>query len=52
MLQNVERQHSTEIDVINGVAVRVGKQVGVSVTVNEILTNLIKCLEHSYLKII
>ena len=50
MLQDVERQRPTEIDVINGAVVRIGKQVGVSVTVNEILTNLIKGLERSYLK--
>lgn len=50
MLQDIERQRPTEIDVINGAIVRIGKQVGVSVTVNEILTNLIKGLERSYLR--
>ena len=50
MLQDVERQRPTEIDVINGAVVRIGKQIGVSVTVNEILTNLIKGLERGYLK--
>lgn len=50
MLQDVERQRPTEIDVINGAVVRFGKQLKVPVTINEVLTNLIKGLERSYLK--
>lgn len=48
MLQDVLRGSPTEIDVINGVIVRQGRQLGVPVPVNESLTALVKAVEETY----
>lgn len=42
MLQDVERERETEIDMINGAIVREGKKVNIATPVNQVLTNLIK----------
>ncbi len=48
MLQDVLRSRRTEIDVINGVIVRFGQELGISVPVNAALVNIIRTLESSY----
>jgi 2-dehydropantoate 2-reductase len=48
MLQDVLRKKRTEIDFINGVIVRLGQELGVSVPVNSLLVDLIKTIETSY----
>jgi 2-dehydropantoate 2-reductase len=48
MLQDVQRGSPTEIDFINGVIVRQGRELGVPVPVNEALTTLIKAVEETY----
>ncbi len=50
MLQDVLQRRKTEVDFINGVIVRQGKNTGVTTLVNETLTGLIKTIESSYLK--
>jgi len=48
MLQDVLRQKRTEIDFINGVIVRQGQELGISVPMNSFLVDLIKTIEASY----
>lgn len=47
MLQSVERGQPTEIDVINGAVVRIGKRYGVPTPVNNTLVALVKGLERA-----
>ncbi len=49
MLADVLQGRKTEIDNINGAIVREGRELGVETPVNEIITNLIKGLEHANL---
>jgi len=49
MLQDVLKGQVTEIDSINGKIVKYAEELGISVPINELLTNLIKGLEKSYL---
>lgn len=48
MLQDVSRGRRTEIDFINGVIVRFGQELGISVPVNSMLVDLVKVIEQSY----
>jgi len=48
MLQDVLRKKRTEIDFINGVVVRLGKELGIPVPVNTLLVDLIKTIELSH----
>ncbi|HOW42740.1 MAG TPA: 2-dehydropantoate 2-reductase [Candidatus Omnitrophota bacterium] len=48
MLQDVLHAKRTEIDAINGVVVRFGQELGVTVPVNSTLVDLIKTIESSY----
>ena len=48
MLQDVLRKRRTEIDFINGVIVRQGQELGIPVSVNSILVDLVKTIEASY----
>ena len=48
MLQDVLRKRRTEIDFINGVIVRQGQELGISVPVNALLLDLVKTIEASY----
>jgi len=48
MLQDVLKKRKTEIDYINGVIVRQGQESGVSVTVNSVLTDLVKTTEATF----
>ena len=45
MLQDVDRDRPTEIDMINGAVVREADQLGISVPVNRTLTRLVSALE-------
>lgn len=48
MLQDILRKKRTEIDFINGVILRLGKELGIAVPVNTILVDLIKTIEASH----
>jgi len=48
MLQDILRKKRTEIDSINGVIVRLGQELGISVPTNKLLVDLIKTIEASY----
>lgn len=48
MLQDVLRKKRTEIDFINGVVVRQGQELGITVPVNTFLVDLVKTIEASY----
>lgn len=48
MLQDVLKKKRTEIDFINGVIVRLGQELGISVPVNKLLLDLVKTIESSY----
>lgn len=48
MLQDVLKKKRTEIDFINGVIVRFGQELGISVPTNKLLLDLIKTIESSY----
>lgn len=48
MLADILRKRRTEIDFINGVIVRQGEGLGISVPVNCLLVDLIKTIESSY----
>ncbi len=48
MLQDVLKKKRTEIDFINGVIVRQGQELGISVPVNSTLLDLVKTIEASY----
>jgi len=48
MLQDILRKKRTEIDFINGVIVRLGQELGISVPVNKFLLDLVKTIESSY----
>ncbi|HOU36921.1 MAG TPA: 2-dehydropantoate 2-reductase [Candidatus Omnitrophota bacterium] len=50
MLQDVLRRKRTEIDFINGVIVRFGQELGISVPANAMLVSLVKVIESSYEK--
>lgn len=47
MLQDIMKGKNTEIDFLNGIIVEFAKELGISVPINELLTNLIKGLELS-----
>jgi len=48
MLQDVLKKKRTEVDFINGVIVRLGQELGISVPTNRLLLDLIKTIESSY----
>jgi len=48
MLQDVEKQRSTEIDVINGAVVEAGKQFGIATPCNQAMVWLVKSLEGTF----
>jgi 2-dehydropantoate 2-reductase len=48
MLQDVLRKKRTEIDFINGVVVRLGQELGITVATNRLLVDLVKTIESSY----
>ena len=48
MLQDLLREKRTEIDSINGVIVRLGKELGIPVPVNSTLVDLVKTAEETY----
>ncbi|MFX1488001.1 MAG: ketopantoate reductase family protein [Promethearchaeota archaeon] len=48
MLQDILNCQSTEIDFINGRVVKYANELGISVPINELLTNLVKGLEISF----
>lgn len=48
MLQDILRKKRTEIDFINGVIVRQGQELGVSVLTNQMLVDLVRTIEASY----
>jgi 2-dehydropantoate 2-reductase len=48
MLQDVEAQRRTEIDVINGAIVAMGKQHGVATPSNQAMVDLVKSLEETF----
>ncbi|MFW9865791.1 MAG: ketopantoate reductase family protein [Candidatus Thorarchaeota archaeon] len=48
MLQDILNHQSTEIDFINGRVVKYANELGISVPINELLTNLVKGLEISF----
>ena len=48
MLQDVLKKKRTEIDFINGVIVRQGQELGISVPANSLLVDLVKTIEASY----
>lgn len=48
MLQDVEAKRKTEIDVINGAIVRMGRQAGIPTPVNETMVRLMKALESTF----
>ncbi|EFK96084.1 2-dehydropantoate 2-reductase [sediment metagenome] len=45
MLQDILKKRRTEIDFINGVIVRQGQELGISVPVNSVLSDLVKTIE-------
>lgn len=49
MLQDVRAERKTEIDDVNGAIVDIAREEGVDVPVNELVTNLVRALEKSYL---
>ena len=49
MLQDVLHKNRTEIDFINGAIVRQARALNIPTPVNEVLTNLVKTIECSYL---
>ena len=49
MLQDVEAGRRTEIDDVNGANVALGREAGVDVPVNEVVTALVRGLERGYL---
>ena len=48
MLQDIEKQRRTEIDVINGAIVEAGKRLNIPTRFNESMVNLIKNLEATF----
>lgn len=50
MLQDVRAGRQTEIAVINGAIVDIGKELGIPTPVNQVLTNLIKTIQSAYPK--
>ncbi|MCX5706440.1 MAG: 2-dehydropantoate 2-reductase [Candidatus Omnitrophica bacterium] len=48
MLQDALRKKRTEIDFINGVIVRQGQELGIPVSANQMLVDLVKTIEASY----
>jgi len=50
MGQDVDRKKRTEIDGINGAIVELGRRLGLTLPVNETLTQLVKTLEAGYLQ--
>ena len=48
MLQDVLKAKRTEIDVINGVIVRFGQELGIAVPLNAAVVNIIKTIEATY----
>lgn len=48
MLQDVENKRKTEVDYFSGTLIKIAKENGVEVPVNEVLYNLIKAKEKSY----
>ena len=50
MLQDIMNKKRTEIDYINGVIVRYGRELNIRTPTNEVLYDLIKALERAYLQ--
>ncbi|WP_436348484.1 ketopantoate reductase family protein [Natronorubrum sp. FCH18a] len=50
MLQDVRAERKTELDEVNGALVEMGREEGVDVSVNALLTRLVRGLEYSYLE--
>jgi 2-dehydropantoate 2-reductase len=50
MLQDVEKQRQTEIDVINGAIVAAGRKLGIPTPYNESMVWMVKALEERYLR--
>ena len=48
MLQDVEAQRKTEIEVINGAVVREAEKLGIDVSINRAMVALINGLERSW----
>lgn len=48
MLQDVDAMRKTEIDVINGAIVKMGKETGIPTPMNACMVNLIKALETTF----
>lgn len=48
MLQDVDAKRKTEIDVINGAIVKMGKETGIPTPVNQCMVNLVKALETTF----
>ncbi len=46
MLQDIKAGRTTEIDALNGIIVKLGKENNIPVTVNETITNMIKFIEN------
>lgn len=50
MYYDIQKGKKTEIESLNGAIVNLGKKLGISVPVNETITNIIKTLENTTLK--
>lgn len=48
MLQDIQAKRRTEIDALNGAVVKLAKQFGINVPVNEVITCIIKFIENQY----
>jgi 2-dehydropantoate 2-reductase len=49
MGQDLDRKRRTEIDAINGAVVREAKRLGISVPYNQMITDLVKVIEKTFL---
>jgi 2-dehydropantoate 2-reductase len=45
MLQDIQKKKKTEIDAINGAIVEKGREFGLQLPVNKVITNLVKVKE-------
>jgi 2-dehydropantoate 2-reductase len=50
MLSDIDRGRPTEIDSINGYIARIGKELGVDISINRTLVRLVKAKEHPRLQ--
>lgn len=48
MLQDVEKGHLTEIDVINGAIIEAGQRLGIATPYNDVMVKLVKSLEGTF----